>query len=118
MFDLRNAALADKIIGYSSKTQPGEKVMIELFGLNGIHLAQELVRSALEAGAVPFPVLRDMPIERMIRERGSREFWIDVRETADLPLMKQMDVYIGVRAGENIYEMSGVGKEQSKAFAD
>lgn len=118
MFDSRNAALADKIISYSTKTQPGENVLVELFGINGVHLAQEMARATLDAGAVPFIVIRDSETERIIRERGSRELWERVRDVSGLPLMQQMDVYIGIRAGENIYELSGVGRDQSKAYSE
>jgi aminopeptidase len=118
MYDSRNKDLADKIIGYSTATKAGENVMIELFGTNGIHLVQEMTRATLEAGAVPFVVLRDTETERILRERGSREIWKTLRDAADLPRMKEMDVYIGIRAGENIYELSGVGKEQNKAYSE
>lgn len=118
MFDSRNAQLADKLISYSTRAKAGEKVMIELFGINGLHLAQELTRATLEVGAIPFPIIRDTEIERIMRERGSREMWDIVRDSAGLPLMKEMDVYIGVRAGENIYELSGVESMQNKAYAE
>lgn len=118
MFDRRNAQLADKLISYSTRAQAGEKVMIELFGTNGMHLAQELVRGTLDAGAIPFAVIRDNEIERMLRERGSREMWETFRDASGLPLMKEMDVYIGVRAGENIYELSAVDRDRNKAYAE
>jgi aminopeptidase len=118
MYDPRNRDLADKIISYSTKTQPGEKVMIELFGINGIHLAQEMTRATLDAGAVPYVFVRDSDIERMLRERGTREIWSQMRDVAGLPVMKEMDVYIGVRAGENIYELSQVGTDENKAYAE
>ncbi|MEO5929272.1 MAG: aminopeptidase [Candidatus Kapaibacterium sp.] len=118
MYDPRNKALADKIISYSTATKPGENVMIELFGINGAHLAQEMARATLDAGAVPFVVIRDNETERIIRERGSRELWRALRDKSDLPRMKEMDVYIGVRAGENIYELSNVGREESRAYSE
>jgi aminopeptidase len=118
MYDSRNQALADKIITYSTSTKAGENVMIELFGTNGIHLAQEMARATIDVGAVPFVVIRDTETERIIRERGTRELWATMRDASGLPLMKEMDVYVGIRAGENIYELSGVGKEQNKAYSD
>lgn len=118
MYDARNKELADKIIRYSTATKPGEKVMIELFGINGVQLAQEMARATLDVGAVPFVIIRDTETERIIRERGTRQLWETMREKSGLPLMKEMDVYIGVRAAENIYELSGVGKEENKAYSD
>ncbi len=118
MFDPRNKALADKIISYSTKTTAGDNVMIELFGTNGIHLAQEMTRAVLDAGAVPFVMIRDTDTERIIRERGTRELWSAMRDVSGLPLMKEMDVYVGIRASENIYELSGVSADAAKAYAD
>jgi len=118
MYDPRNKALADKVISYSTATKPGENVMIELFGINGIHLAQEMTRAVIDAKGVPFVVIRDIETERIIRERGTAELWARLRDASGLPTMKEMDVYIGVRAGENIYELSGVGKEQNKAYSE
>ena len=85
MYDSRNKDLADKIISYSIKARAGENVMIELFGINGIHLAQEMTRAVIDAGAVPFVTLRDTETERIIRERGTRELWARMRDVAGLP---------------------------------
>ena len=116
MYDARNAALADKIITDSTKTQPGESVLIEVIGTNGAHLGQEMVRAAFDRGAHPFLMVYDTEAVRIERERGTREYWERRREVAGLPIMKEMDVYIGVRASENIYELSGVGTEADKAY--
>lgn len=118
MYDSRNKALADKIISYSTRTKAGENVMMELTGINGIHLVQEMARAVLDAGAVPFAVIRDIETERIIRERGNREIWARMRDTAGMPLMKEMDVYIGIRASENIYELSNVNRDASQAFSE
>ena len=118
MYDARNAPLADKIINYSTKTSSGENVLIELFGLNGVHLAQEMARAAFDAGANPFVMVYDTETIRIERERGNRDYWERRREIAGLPVMKEMDVYIGVRAAENIYELSGVGPDFEKAYSE
>lgn len=118
MYDSRNRELAEKIIGYSTQAKAGDKVLIELFGTNGVHLAQEMARAAIDRDAVPFIVIRDTETERILREKGSREFWAKQRDVAGLPLMKEMDIYIGVRAAENIYELSGVGRDQNKAYSE
>jgi len=118
MFDNRNRELADKVISYSTSTKAGENVMIELFGLNGIQLAQEMARATLDRGAVPFVVIRDTETERIIRERGSMEFWKRQCDVSGLPMMKEMDVYVGLRASENIYELSSVGKIENNAYSN
>lgn len=118
MYDHRNRDLADKIISYSTATKAGENVMIELFGTNGVQLAQEMARAVLDNGAVPFVVIRDTETERILRERGTTEIWTRHREVSGLPMMKAMDVYIGIRAAENIYELSSVAKDSNKAYSD
>jgi aminopeptidase len=51
-------------------------------------------------------------------EHGDEAFWERQAEVDQLPLMKQMDAFIGIRASENIYETSQVEKEANKAYAD
>ena len=118
MYDARNTPLADKIINYSTETKAGDNVLIELFGLNGIHLAQEMARAAFDVGAHPFVMVNDSEVIRIERERGNRQYWERRRDIGGLPVMKEMDVYIGVRAGENIYELSGVDGDAGKAFSE
>ncbi len=92
MYDSRNRDLADKIISYSTATKQGDNVMIEVTGINGVHLAQELTRATLEAKAVPHVFIRDTETERIIRAGGSRELWERIRDVVGMPVMKQMDV--------------------------
>lgn len=116
MFDSRNKDLADKIINYSTQTKEGDKVMIEVYGVNGVHLAQEMTRATLAQKAIPFVFIKDDEVERMIRENGSTTLWAALRDNYALPTMKEMDVYIGIRSSQNIYELSNVIPEKSKAY--
>ncbi|MFZ1572870.1 MAG: aminopeptidase [Chlorobiota bacterium] len=116
MYDSRNKELADKIINYSTQTKEGDKVMVELQGINGIHLAQEMTRAILSKKAIPFIFVKDVEIDRMMRESGTTELWSSLRDNFGLPVMKEMDVYIGIRASENIYELSNASPESSKAY--
>lgn len=118
MFDARNRDLAEKIINYSTRTESGDTVLIEVFGLNAAHLAQEMSRAAFAKGAHPFVQIHDTEIVRIEREAGSREYWSRRREVAGLPEMKEMDVYIGLRASENIYELAAVESEADQAYSE
>lgn len=51
--DSRVEKLADNIINYAVALKPGDKILIEVNGLQ-IPLAQALVRYAYQAGGVPF----------------------------------------------------------------
>lgn len=118
MYDARNRELAEKIIGYSTRTEKGDNVLVEVFGLNGAHLAQEMAQAAFDRGANPFIQIHDTDIVRIERERGDRDYWSRRRDVAGMPTMKEMDVYIGLRASENIYELGGVSPEADKAYSE
>ncbi len=54
MKDPRHARLAEQLVRYSVRVQPGEIVYIELKGLETLDLGREIIRAATEAGGVPF----------------------------------------------------------------
>jgi aminopeptidase len=51
-------------------------------------------------------------------ESGDEEYWKNQAESDQLPLMKKMDAFIGIRASENIYENSGVSRKANKAYSE
>jgi aminopeptidase len=110
-------SFAEKILSYSVALQPGENVMIQLIGLNGISLLRALVQQARHMGAHPFVNIVDSETQRMLLESGDAEFWMRQAQVDQLPLMKQMHAFVGIRATQNIYESSGVSKEANKAYA-
>ena len=110
--------LAEKILSFSVNLQHDENVMIHLIGLNGIGLARALAEIARKMNARPFIHIDDTEIDRMLLETGNLDFWEYIAEQDQLPLMKKMDAYVGIRATENIYEASSVDKEANKAYAD
>ncbi len=112
-----NLQLAERLIHYSVELKSGENILIHLTGLNGIDLVRCLVREVRRVGANPFIELTDTEIQKELLLTGDIEFWQHQTEVAQLPLMKQMDAYIGIRATQNIYEYAGVGKEQNMSYA-
>jgi aminopeptidase len=54
----------------------------------------------------------------MLLESGDEEYWKNQAESDQLPLMKKMDAFIGIRASENIYENSGVSRKANKAYSE
>lgn len=109
---------ASKILTYSVELQPGENVMIQLIGLNGISLLRALVEKARALGAHPFVNIVDSETQRILLENGNADYWTRQAEVDQLPLMKQMHAYVGIRATQNIYEMSRVSSEANKAYAE
>ncbi|MCA1802290.1 MAG: aminopeptidase [Rhodothermaceae bacterium] len=110
--------LAEKLLTYSVDLQENENVMIQLIGLNGIGLARALAEVARKMKAHPFVRIEDSEIQRELLEKGDHGFWKNQTDTDHLPLMKQMQAFIGVRATENIYEGSGVSGVANKAYAE
>ncbi len=118
IYSIDDSKLAKKLLTHSCELKKGENVMIQLVGLNGIGLARALTETAREMGAHPFIRIEDSETNRMLLEKGDAEFWKNQASSDQLPLMKNMQAFVGIRASENIYETSRVGKEQNAAYAE
>lgn len=118
MYSNEDQELAKKILEFSCELEKGQNVMLQLIGLNGIGLLRALVAHARAMDVNPFIQIEDTEIRRMLVENGDEEFWENQTKVDQLPLMKQMDAFVGVRAALNIYEHAEVSKEANKAYAD
>lgn len=118
MFNEKDQQLADKILNFSCELEEGQNIMLQLVGLNGIGLLRALVKKTREMNAHPFVQIEDTEVRRMLAEKGGKAFWKNQAETDQLPLMKKMDAFVGIRASLNIYEQADVSKEANKAYAD
>jgi aminopeptidase len=117
MYSSEDAALAKRLIHQSVCLKAGENVWIEATG-GGIGLVRALVEETRALGAHPFVRLNDPEIQRLLLETGDAAFWERQAQADQLPLMKQMQAFIGIRATSNIYENALVGKLQNKAYAE
>ena len=118
MYNELDEQLAKKILNYSCELQEDENVMLQLVGLNGISLLRALVEEARKMKVNPFVQINDTEIQRMLVETGDSAFWKNQAEVEGLPLMEQMDAFVGIRASLNIYEQAEAGKEANKAYSD
>ncbi|MDZ7689815.1 MAG: aminopeptidase [Balneolaceae bacterium] len=118
MYSNEDQQLAKKILNFSCELEEGQNVMLQLVGLNGIELLRALVDEARKMNVNPFVQIEDTEIKRILVERGDKKFWQNQAETDQLPLMKQMDAFVGVRASQNIYEQANVDKKANKAYSD
>ncbi|PRO65404.1 aminopeptidase [Alkalicoccus urumqiensis] len=109
MKDPRIQKLAETLIHYSTSLKPGEKVLIENFGVQQ-ELVNALVEEAYRADALPFVSLKEHAVNRALLMRATPQ---QQEKTAEFEayVMKQMDAYIGLRAGDNINELSDVPSE-------
>ena len=110
--------LASSILNFSVALKEGENVLIQLNGIDGMGLTRAMVEVARDLNANPFVRVQDSEIDRILIEKGNNAFWKHQAETEQLPLMKQMDAFVGIRATQNIYENSMVSKEANKAYGD
>lgn len=114
MKDSRIQTLANNLINYSVRLQPGEKVLIENFGLER-ELVNALVDAAYKAGGHPFVSLKDHQVDRALLKGANKE-QLEMQASFEANVMAQMDAYIGLRSGNNIAELSDVPSEKMDLF--
>jgi len=111
--DPRITQLAEQLITYSVKLQPGEKIYIEIKGLEAMELGRELVRVATVHGGVPFWYYNDETLSRgFINNAGEEQFasWGRFHK----PIMEAVDAYIGVRGSSNPFDLADVDADRMK----
>ena len=113
--DPRNKKLADTLVNFSTKLQPGEKVLIEAFGESTHDLAKEIVKAVKEAGGVPFVSTYDKAVLRNIIMNSTDEA-IELFAKYDLARMKEMDCYVGVRGDDNVNEFADISSEDMSRY--
>ncbi|HZG84505.1 aminopeptidase [Paenibacillus sp.] len=106
MKDPRIIKLAKTIVQYSTKVQKGERVLIEMIGPER-ELLKSIIDEVHEAGGHPYVQLTDRAVQRTLLKSMTKEN-LEHWASLDLQRMKDMDVYIAVRSGENASELSGL----------
>lgn len=117
MKDPRIDKLAENLINYSTELKKGENILIEVVGTDGLPLATQLIEKAYEAGGVPFITIKDQEINRHLISKADKK-QLKMNASWELSRMKKMDAYIGIRAGSNISEMSGVPSEKMSLYME
>ncbi len=115
MKDIRIEKLASNLLSHSINLQKGEKILIEIIGMEAIPLGKELIKQAEAKGALPFFNIIDYEILREMLKDITEE-QIQVYAKHDLQRMKDMDAYIGVRASTNTSELNGISKEKMELY--
>ncbi|EAD2031736.1 aminopeptidase [Listeria monocytogenes] len=116
MRDARIEKLAHNLINYSVKLGAGEKVLIENFGVQK-ELVMALVEEAYKAGGFPFVSLKEPQIDRAMMLGADSSQYAKIAEFEG-NVMKEMDAYIGLRAGDNINETSDVPADKLKIHGE
>lgn len=115
MRDLRIEKLANNLLNHSLNLQKGEKILIEIIGMEAIPLGKELIKKAENIGAIPIFNIIDYEIMREMLINATEE-QMKMYAKHDLQRMKDMDAYIGVRASTNTAELNGISKEKMDLY--
>lgn len=114
MRDPRIKKLAENLVRYSIDVQPGEKVLIDMIGSER-ELVKCIVEEVYARKGLPFVQLLDRNITRSLLA-GTDPAHMEAWTALDLERMKQMDAYIGIRAGGNASELSDVQEDKMKLY--
>ena len=114
IMDQRIRDLAKNLIGYSTKLQKGEKILIEMFD-DALPLTTALVEEVYRVGGIPFVTVKNNKILRQLLKGATIE-QLQMIAKWEAERMNSMDAYLGIRAAENISELSDVGSEQIQLY--
>jgi len=104
--------LADVLVGYSTKVQPAERVLIDAYDIP-VDMVDILVQGVVDAGGIPFVDTMQTRVRRLILRNATEEQLAILRER-DLAFMREMNCYIAIRGSDNINEMSDVPEDRMK----
>ena len=114
MNDPRIEKLAENLINYSCELKKGEKIFIENIGAE-VPLTRALIRQAYKVGAIPYHSIKNPELQRVLLEQCTEEQLKDMARY-ELERMKDMQAYIGIRAGDNVSELGAVPPEKMKLY--
>ncbi len=102
--DPRSTKLANLLVSYSCGVKKGEKLLVECVGFDPHDLVHEILREATKVGANPFVKFRtDTLLRRFLLDANEEQ--IKAQAKYDLYRMRDMDCFIGIRAGKNTMEL-------------
>ncbi|MGO8673492.1 MAG: aminopeptidase [Capsulimonadaceae bacterium] len=114
MKDPRVAKLADILVNYSTRTKPGDHVLVEAFDIDD-DVVNAVVERIVEAGGLPFVTIKHNRVLRALYCAATEE---QMRLTGQFERarMEQMQAYIGIRGSDNISEHSDVPADRMQLF--
>ncbi|MEG1964061.1 MAG: aminopeptidase [Clostridia bacterium] len=115
LVDKRIETLSNNLVNYSCELKAGENILIEAKGCD-YQLVCSLIKEVYKVGAKPFVTILDNKITRELM-LGITPEQVDLMREFDEPKMKKMDAYIGIRGGNNCYEMCDVPSEKTKMYS-
>ena len=110
--DPRYAQLARLLTEFSTRLQPGEKVLIDVFDIPE-PMTVALLRAARDRGAVPFVQVNQNRVLREMLRHADEGQYATLAEL-ELARIQRMDAYIALRGSHNITELSDVPPERMR----
>jgi len=101
---------ADLLVGYCTRVEDGDKVMLNV-STGALPLARLLVRAVLRAGGEPFLRLSYPEMTADLVELAGPAL-LASEATTQLAEMKSMDAYIRVLANENSHSLAGIDQQR------
>ncbi len=105
--DERIKQLAKNLVNNSVKVQKGDHVLINAVGNDTLDLARMLIKEIYAIGAYPHIDIKDNSISREMYLGCSAE-QLQMMHDYELDKMRRMNVFIGMRSTDNMYEYADV----------
>lgn len=113
--DPRIKKLAENLVNYSCRVKNGEKALVECVGSSGIPLTKALIKEIYKTGGIPFIDLKDSgAIRELLKDCTVQQ--LKLMANYELARMKEMDAFIGIRASDNISELSDIAPEKMNDY--
>jgi len=108
--DPRWEKLGNLLVNYSTKVQPGERVMIAMIEPETLPLVQAVYRAVVKAGAFPQVQFLSETMRNSLLRYGNEEQinWVPEIEAHG---MEWANVYIGLRGAHNLFELQDIPAE-------
>lgn len=107
--DPRQQKLASNLVNNSINVGKGDKVWIDAIGCD-YQLVGHIVREVYKNGGYPFVNIIDKRLQKEILKGATPEY-LQIWADRDSAFMDKMDCYIGIRGGNNSYELSDIPEE-------
>ena len=115
MKDERMVKLAKLLVNYSCEIQKGEKILIDVKGAEP-EFVSAIVNEVYNAGGLPFVSYTENRVLRDVLIRGNAEVFKKMAEY-ETARMKDMQAYIGIRGGNNSFELSDVPSDKMQEYS-
>jgi len=115
MTDPRYTKLARLLVGYSTKLQKGERVLLDMIDVPD-EFTVELVRAVRAAGATPLVEVRHTRVTRELL-RGITAPQAGLIRDLEMARMKRVQSYIAVRGAGNMNENSDVPPDRMSLYS-